>query len=201
MRAPRLVHDQRQRPPVADLGDGPQIGAGTVRRRTRDERALGVGVDLEGLLELLGGRRMREMAHGVPVRLDPDGFDAGKDQPRDHRLVCVPADQQLLVRARHGQHRRLDRQRAPARAEERVLGVHRVGHQFLGALQDTAAGEPVVQPARRQHVTEEDGVTQQGAHLRVGAARLFVPRRTERQPSLPVVVGKGFQYGCSAVLG
>ncbi len=200
MRAPRLVHDQREPAPVAHLRDRLQRRGGAVRGRAGHQGATGVRMGLEGTVEADGRRRVRDMPPGVPPRLHPHRLDPGQDQPRHHRLVGVPPDQQLLVRTGDRQHRRLDRQGTPARAEERVLRVHRVGHQLLGLLEHPSPGEPVVQAARRQHIAQEHGVTQHLAHRGVGTPGLLVPGRGEAQPPLAVVVLKRLQRRCPGVI-
>ncbi len=200
MRAPGLVHDQRPGTPVAHLGDRTEVRAAAVGRGARDQRTPCVRVGLEGPLEVLGGRGMGEVAFGVPARLDPDRLDTGDDQPRHHGLVRVASDQQLLVRPRGRQHGRLHRQGAAACAEERVLGVHRVGHQLLRPLQHPAPGQPVVKAARRQNVAVEHRVTEDLPDRRIGAAGLLVPRRRERQMPLAAVLVEGFQDRCSGVV-
>ncbi|GII94481.1 hypothetical protein Ssi02_47120 [Sinosporangium siamense] len=42
---------------------------------------------------------MRQTQAGVPLRVHLHRLDPGQNQPGDDRLVGVPADQQLLVRA------------------------------------------------------------------------------------------------------
>lgn len=97
VRTPRLVHDKRLGPTVADLSDTSQIRARSVRCRTHDQRAVGVRVALPGLLDLGGRRRVRQMPIGVPARGDPARLQSAEDQPGDDRLVTVAADQQPVA--------------------------------------------------------------------------------------------------------
>ncbi len=200
MGAPRLVHDEGAAPAVADVGDGVELGAGAVGGRAGHEGPAGIRMLFECLLECGCRRCVRQQPLLVPDGLHPHRADPREDQTRDHRLVGVPAHQQLLVRAGHRQHRGLHRQGAAAGGEEGVLGVDGVRHQLFGLHQDGTAGPAVVEPAGGQHVAVEDGVAQHLAHPGVGAPRLLVSGRGEPQLPRLVVTGQCFQYGCGVVV-
>lgn len=100
VRAPRLVHDQRGRTAVADLGDVPEGRATAVGRRAGDQGALRVGMGLEGPLASAadgGCARWRSASHrgsiqtgSIPDRISPDTTDLWASRPISS-FSCGPA--------------------------------------------------------------------------------------------------------------
>jgi hypothetical protein len=192
---PRLIDDQRLAPPVADLGDTRDVGAGAVRAGADDERARGVGVLLPRLLDLLRGGWMRDVPFGVPARRDPAGLHPGEDQTRHDGLVTVPTHQEAAVAARDGHHRGLHRKRTAAGGEPRDVGAHGRGHQVLRMLQVFVAGPAVIEATAGQHVVEERVPAQHRQHPVIRAAALSVSRRREAVPILAPIVVQRLQQG------
>jgi hypothetical protein len=96
---------------------------------------LAVRVHLQGAAYGRLGR-IRQSSLLVDVRVHPHRLAAVDDDDRNHRLVRIAGDKKLLTRTCHDQHRNLDRQRASAGREERLVGPDSVGHQVLGLLKD-----------------------------------------------------------------
>jgi hypothetical protein len=168
--APGFIDDQRLAPAVADVGDGGDIGAGTVRCRADDQGAGRVRVPLPGLVHLLRRRRMRQMQVLVIARLDPLRPHPAEDQAGYHGFVRIPADQQLTLAAGHGQHRGFYRQGAAARGKEDRIRADGVGHQLLRPGQVAVRGLAVIQASRGQHVRTECVLADHGPGPRVRAA-------------------------------
>lgn len=195
MGAPCLVDDEGQVARVKNVRDVPQGGTTPVRGGAGDEGAARVRVAVEGLLEFLRAGWVREALLVVPSGIGPDRFDAGEDQSGDHRLVGVASHDELLARARHGEHRRLHGQGAAAGGEVRVLGVHRVRHEPLRTQQHITSRTPVVEAPGCQQVGGIDGVAEDGPGLRVGTSGLLVAGRAEGEFAALVMVPQGLEYG------
>ena len=201
MSAPGFVDEQRLAPGVADLGNGLQIGARAVRTRADDQRTRGVGMTFPGLPDLGGRRRVRHVSRRIPPWGDPPWLQAREHQTRDDRLVAVTAEQQLAPCVTgHRQHRRLHRQRAATRREERAVGSHGVGHEFLRASEIPTSAAPVVQPIAGQHVVAKRLFTEDREDPLIGASTLAVTRRRETVPAEGVVVGQGIQQRCARMV-
>jgi hypothetical protein len=63
---------------------------------------------LPGFLCLLRRGWVGQVQPFVVARPDPPRLDAAENQPGHHRLVRIPADQQITSAASHRQHDRLD---------------------------------------------------------------------------------------------
>jgi len=87
---------------------------------------------LPGLFHLFRRGRVRHVQPGFVVRPDPLRLHSGKDQAGYHRLVRIPADQQVTLAAGHGQHGGLDRQGTAAVRKEGLLRADGVRHQLFG---------------------------------------------------------------------
>ena len=108
---------------------------------------------------------------------DPLRLHSGKDQAGYHRLVRVPADQQVTLAAGHGQHGGVDRQGTAAGRKEGLLRADRVCHQFFGPGQVAVRRRAVIQPGRGQDVGPEGVLAERGASTRIRTPALAVSRR------------------------
>jgi len=133
------------------------------------------------------------MPLSVPAWRDPTRLHAGEDQPGDDRLVAVAPNEQAAVAARDGHHRRLHRQRTPARREPGHVGPDRLGHQIFGALEVSVRHATVVEPTAGQHVVTKRLIAQHLHDTVVDAAALAVPGRREPVPVGGVVADQGVQ--------
>ena len=194
--APGLVDDQRLAPLVADVGDRLDVRAGAVRGRADDQRAGRVRMLLPRLLHLVRRGRVGQVQPFVVPGPDPLRLHPAENQPGHHRLVRVPADQQVAAAAGHGQHGRLDRQRAAAGGEERLLCADRVGHQLFGAR--TGIRARICGHRARPWQAGRSGTRpgRSGDRPRVRAAALAVPGRGEPVPVTRVVISQRLQQGC-----
>lgn len=185
---------------MAHLGDGVQVGSGSVRGGAGHEGAADIGVFFEAPLEGFGRGRMREVALGVPLRFDPHRLDAGQDQTGHHGFVRVPSHKELLAVCSDAEHGGFHRERAAAGGEEGVLRVDGVRHQLFRSAQHILRSPPVVQAAAGQNIAEEDSVSEDRAHGRICSARLLVAGRRESEFVPLFVRGERVQDGRFAVV-
>jgi len=195
VRAPRLVDDERHAELVADGRDARDVRAGAPVGGGDEQHPLGAGVGLQRGPDVVGLRRVRQVALRVELRVHPDRPDAGDDHARDHGLVRVAGDQQLLARPGDGDHRALDGQRAAARGEEGVVRAHGVRHELLRPGHDALRLAAVVEAVEREDVRGEHLLAQHREHARVDAPALLVPGRAEDDVASAVEGLDGLQDG------
>jgi hypothetical protein len=77
-----------------------------------------------------------------------------------------------------------------------VLRPDRVGHEFLGVLENPLRGSPVVQASGGEYVGAEHSCPKYLDHPLIGAACLLVPRWRKRYVLSTLVVGQRRQHRC-----
>jgi hypothetical protein len=145
---PRRLPSTRRAVPEARLAEINQVAASSGDDRELDTLLLRLHTETACLFHLFRRGRVRHVQPSVIARLDPLRLHCGKDQASYHRLVCVPADQQVALAAGDGQHGGLDRQGTAAGGKEGLLRADCVRHQLFGPGQVAVRRRAVIQPGR-----------------------------------------------------
>jgi hypothetical protein len=197
---PGFVHDQRQVALVADPCDAGDVGAGAPVGRRDEQHALGIGMRRQRPAHVLRLRRVRKVALRIEVRVHPHRLHPTDDQSGDYRLVRIAADQQFLARTGDRHDRRLHREGAAARGEERLLRADGVGHELLGLAEDALGLPAVIEAVEGQDIGGEDIATDHLQHPRIGAAALLVARRPEHHVAATTEFLQCLQHRCPRVV-
>jgi hypothetical protein len=89
VRAPGLVHQQRNPMPLAGPSDGGHVRAGAVLGRRDDQHRADARFPLKSCGDVVGRCRVGDLALVVPARVEPYRAGAGEDEGGDDRFVHV----------------------------------------------------------------------------------------------------------------